>query len=417
MDRTIIAASTPLGGALALIRMSGPLSLDILIRLSGRKNFKPRYAHCVVVDTGTIKDKCIAVYYPKESSFTGEECVELSCHGSKVIVSEVIKFAIDHGAVSAERGEFTRTAYENKKLDLTEAEGILELINSETVEQAANAFLGAEGELSRKIEDIQSELKRLIAALEVAIDYPEEDIEETTIDGAKREISALMKEVKALMGSFNDSRKLFGGVKVVFTGKVNVGKSSLFNALLGYKRAIVSEKAGTTRDFIESDYIYKGRKFVLVDTAGIRTTRGEIEREGIDLALQELNGSDLVVGVGVGACEFEGKADLVVTNKCDIACGAHLNVSALTGEGIENLKEEIYRRTDFEPKGIKVNLRQYEALKVAYEALERAHENTLSVDCMSADLFDAYNGLGKVTGVIGSDEIIAEIFSAFCVGK
>lgn len=416
MEKTIIANSTPLGGAIALVRMSGPRSLEILKSLKNRE-YKPLSVHCVTLDTGTIKDKCIVVYYPYGRSYTGEESVEICCHGSKIIVEEIIKFALDRGAVLAERGEFTRTAYENKKLDLTEAEGILELINSETTEQAANAFLGADGALSRKIETLQTSIKKLLSAVEVAIDYPEEDIEQVTIKEVKAKLNTLIKEVKALTDTYRDSQKLFGGVRVVLTGKTNVGKSSLYNGILGYKRAIVNCKAGTTRDVIESDYIFKGRKFVLVDTAGIRNTKGEIESEGIMLAKEQIKSADLVIGVGVPNDEFCGEADLVVTNKCDLGKGKNLCVSALTGDGIEKLKEEIYRFTDFEPKGIKVNLRQYEALKLALEALERASGNSPTVDCLSADLFDAYNALGKVTGVIGSDEIIAEIFSAFCVGK
>lgn len=414
--RTIIAPATPLGGPISIIRMSGEKAPDILQKLCG-KIPNPRMVTLVIIDTGTIKDKCLVVFYDKDKSYTGEKSVEIFCHGSKIIVSEIIKFAIENGATLAERGEFTRRAYENKKMDLNEAESLLSLINSETVEQANNAFSGAEGALSRKIEFLQARLKSLIASLEVAIDYPEEDIETITISRVKSETDSLLSEVKTLLDSYNDSRKLFGGIRIVLTGKTNVGKSSLFNALLGFKRAIVSNVAGTTRDVIESDYIYKGRKFILADTAGLRSAKGKIESEGINLALEQVKTADLIVGVGVKDDEFLGKADLVVTNKCDINKGVNLNVSAKTGEGIDDLKAEIYRLTDFEPRGIKVNLRQFEALKIAEAALIRAKDSKLTADCISADLTEAYNGLGKITGVIGSDEIIDEIFSAFCVGK
>ncbi len=418
-ERTIIAQCTPLGGAIAMIRMSGDLSIEILMKLNGNKRPAPRMASLYTLDTGTIKDSCIVLYYEKGRSYTGEESVEIFCHGSAVITKELIAFALDKGAVLAEGGEFTKRAYLNRRIDLCEAEGILALINSETVEQAKSAFLGAEGFLSRKIEDMQTRLKKLIASIEVAIDYPEENIEQVAFVELKPEIERLLSEISGLISSFDDGQRMFNGIKVVLTGKTNVGKSSLFNALLGYKRAIVSTSAGTTRDVIEAAYIYKGRKFVLIDTAGLRTTKGQVELEGIKLALEQVQSADLTLGVGTAESEFVGKADLILTNKCDMGRGNGFNVSAKTGEGIEKLKEKIYELTDFEPRGIKVNLRQYEALKVAADALGRVMECSLSatLDCVSSDLYDAYNGLGKVTGVIGSDEIIAEIFSAFCVGK
>lgn len=419
MSKTIVAAATPTGGAIALVRISGERTIELINKLCIKRIEKSRFAYCTVIDTGDVKDKCIVIRYEKDNSYTGEESAEIYCHGSKVIVREIIKFLVNNGATVAERGEFTLRAYENKRLDLTEAEGILDLINSETVEQAVSAYKNADGELKKQIVELQNRLKRIIAAVEVAIDYPEENIEEETIISSKTKIKEIATEIKRLIDSFNDGRKIKDGVRVVITGKPNVGKSSLFNALLGYKRAIVNETEGTTRDFIESEYLYKGRKFVLVDTAGIRVAQSEAEKEGIDLAESELLNADIVVGVGICGDEYQGKENVfAVTNKCDKQAGTNFCVSALTGLGIEELKEEIYKRTDFEVNGLKINnLRQYEALVKTNECLYRAIDNNLTADCFAADLSEAFDYLGTVTGVIGSDEIIAEIFSAFCVGK
>lgn len=420
MSKIIVAPSTPIGGAIAVIRISGLGCKELIQKLCSKKLDIARKSYYVVADTGVIKDKCVVVWYEEGKSYTGEQGGEIYCHGSRVIVEEIIKFFINNGAQMADRGEFTLRAYQNKRIDLTEAEGIIDLINSQTVEQAVNAYQNADGELKRKIEEIQNELKKVIAAVEVAIDYPEENIEIQTISSAKKTIEQIIKKITALIDSYEDGKKIKNGIKIVISGKPNVGKSSLFNALLGYKRAIVTETAGTTRDVIESEFIYKGRRFVLTDTAGIRQGATRAEKEGIELALNEKENADVVIGVGISGDEYSlsGKNVILVTNKCDKESGINFNVSAKNGIGIEALKQKIYELTDFEQGGLKINnLRQYQALKQSKESLQRALINENTADCFAVDLSDAFDSLGLVTGVIGSDEIIAEIFSSFCVGK
>ncbi len=430
MSKTIVAASTPVGGAIAMVRMSGEQSKEIAEKLCGKKLNEYRKAIYATVDTGVIKDKCVVIIYKEGFSYTGETCAEIYCHGSEVIVKEIIDFCIKNGAKLAERGEFTLTAYLNKKIDLSEAEGILDLINSETVEQAVNAFDSVDGKLKRKIKDLQENLKEIIAKVDVAIDYPEEDIEEVTLKGAKTKLRELSKEICELISSYKDGYRIKNGVKVLICGKPNVGKSELFNALIGKNRAIVSEQEGTTRDFIESDYIYKGRKFVAVDTAGIRKTQDFIESKGIEMMFDEAKTADIILCVGVSGDEFDIKAFLtenkdlpqeklfIITNKCDLGNGEGFNISAKNLIAIDNLKEEIYKRTDLVSHGLKINnLRQFQALSKANEHIESALNCNMSLDCFATDLYGAYNEIGSVTGVIGSDEIIAEIFSAFCVGK
>lgn len=419
MSKTIVAPATPFGGAIIMIRLSGSDSLDYIKALCGNRKYEERRAYYVTADTKTLKDKCIVIVYGQGNSYTGEQSAELFCHGSKVVAEEIIKFFINCGAEVAERGEFTRRAYENKRVDLAEAEAILDLINSETIEQAVSAYKNVDGELSGMIRELQDEVKTVLAEVEVAIDYPEENIEALTLHKAKLKVKQIRKGIKALTDSYGDGRKIKEGVKVVITGKPNVGKSSLFNLILGYKRAIVNKEAGTTRDAIESEYIYKGRKFVLVDTAGIRDALEETEREGIEFARKQIEEADIILGVGTADDEYAASSgEIIITNKADIKQGKGLNVSALTGQGIEELKEKIYNETDFKSSGLKINnLRQYEALVGAGIALDRALESNMTADCFAADLSEAYDSLGKVTGAIGSEEIIAEIFSAFCVGK
>ncbi len=413
----ITAASTPYGGAIAVIRLSGRGSKQLLRKLCNKDFKEPRRAYYTTADTGTIKDKCVVIFYEEGKSYTGEESGEVYCHGSAVIAREITEFFIRNGARAAEGGEFTMRAYLNKKLDLTEAEGVLDLINAETVEQARDAFEKADGKLCKKIRDIQKKLADVIAKTEVSIDYPEEDIESFVLKNIKNDVNKIKREIEETADGYSDGRKIKEGIKVVIFGKPNVGKSSLFNALMEEDRAIVNEREGTTRDVIDGEYVYKGRKFVLYDTAGIRNTDDGIESEGIKRAFKVIDGADVRVFVKE-AGDDEKKADcIVVTNKCDIKRGEGINVSAVKKEGINILKEEIYRRTDFVKKGITVNLRQYSALIKAKECLKRAIDCNLTMDCVAADLTEAYDELGRITSVIGSDEIIDKIFSSFCVGK
>lgn len=418
MNEDIITApSTPCGGAIAVIRLSGKGSRQLMEKICNKPLMEPRKAYYVTVDAGTIKDKCIAIFYEEGSSYTGEESGEIYCHGSKIIVSEIIAFFIKNGARTANGGEFTMRAYFNKKIDLTEAEGILDLINAETAEQALDAFDKADGKLKNIIRDIQKRLADVIAKTEVSIDYPEEDIESVVISEIKEEIKNIVNSIESVCEGYNDGKKIREGVKVVIFGKPNVGKSSLFNEIIGSDRAIVNEREGTTRDVIDGEYIYKGRKFVLFDTAGIRETDDGIESEGINRAYRAIQNADVKIFVKTADDKEEQKDCITVINKCDIKKGKGINVSAITKEGIDRLKQEIYEKTDFGANRITVNLRQYSALVKAKESLLRAIDCYLTMDCVAADLTEAYSELGQITSVIGSDEIIDRIFSAFCVGK
>ena len=413
----ITAASTPYGGAIAVIRLSGKGSRQLMEKICNKPLIEPRKAYYVTVDAGTVKDKCIAIFYEEGSSYTGEESGEIYCHGSKIIISEIIAFFIKNGARTANGGEFTMRAYFNKKIDLTEAEGILDLINAETAEQALDAFDKADGKLKNIIRDIQKRMADVIAKTEVSIDYPEEDIESAVISEIKEEIKEIVNSIESVCDGYKDGKKIREGVKVVIFGKTNVGKSSLFNEIIGSDRAIVNEREGTTRDVIDGEYVYKGRKFVLFDTAGIRETDDGIESEGISRAYRAIQNADIKIFVKTADDKEEQKDCITVINKCDIKKGNGINVSVITKEGIERLKQEIYEKTDFGTNRITVNLRQFSALVKAKESLLRAIDCYLTMDCVAADLTEAYSELGQITSVIGSDEIIDRIFSAFCVGK
>ena len=213
MKKTIVAPATPMGGAVSMIRISGTLTKQILEKLCKSAPKEVRKAHLTEIDTGTIKDKCIVILYSENASYTGEESAEIFCHGSAVIVREIIEFCLNNGAVLAEGGEFTMRAYLNRRIDLSEAEGILDLINAQTVEQAVSSYESANGKLREEISGTQKKLKEIIAAVDVAIDYPEEDIEEETKRQAVKGIRVIINRIKKLIGSYKDGYKIKNGVK------------------------------------------------------------------------------------------------------------------------------------------------------------------------------------------------------------
>ncbi len=428
MNKTIIALSTPPTlSAIAIIRLSGDDALKLVSEVFPLlRNAKPRYMYYGTLDTGSVKDDCMCVYFRAPHSYTGEDVVEINCHGSTKLTREIIEYFISKGAVMAERGEFTRRAFTNGKLDLTACEGVIDLINAQTEEQVRTAYSQMNGALQNKVDDIQRKIKTLIAKIEVSLDYPEEEIEEAAEKETETEIKGILDSLYALKNTYRSGKIMRDGVKVAVIGKPNVGKSRLFNALVGYDRAIVTSVAGTTRDTVNETYEYKGIKFVLTDTAGIRETSDEVEKIGVIRAEKEAETSDVVVKViEAGEVSDETGCDILVENKIDIRTprsDRSVRTSALTGEGVEELKEAIYAAAT---KGISVgesginNLRHLGLVNEAIKGAETALSSlgNVSLDCVSSDLFGAFRALGKITGAVSSDEIVGEIFSKFCVGK
>ncbi|MDE7394718.1 MAG: tRNA uridine-5-carboxymethylaminomethyl(34) synthesis GTPase MnmE [Clostridiales bacterium] len=444
-ERDIIAAiSTARGsGAVSMIRLSGKgsgrFSQSFLKNVKENKqNETVDLPHAKMVSClfcGKINDHIMAVRYDSGKSYTGEESVELYFHGGKKLTELALLSFIEGGARIAEKGEFTRRAFLNGRIDLTQAEGIVDLIDAESENAVKAAFLQSEGRTRKIIEELYGNCVTLLARVEVSIDYPEEDVEEVTRTEAEKGIDELRQKIAREKDGYNASRIVREGARVVLCGKVNAGKSTLFNTLLGAERAIVSNEAGTTRDTIEEKISLRDIAVVLVDTAGERKTDSDAERKGIDRSKREVQSADLTLLV---VREGEKKAEEVLAENGGakdkqlrvVNCFGKVNkqstedciyLNAQSGEGVEKLTEVIYAKCkDWEKGGSAItNARQYDALVSADKALARAQValKNETVDCVCADLSDALRALGRILGKEPTEDLIGEIFSRFCVGK
>lgn len=419
----ITAVSTPSGrGAIAIVRVSGEKAAQIAAQLFGKNadELQRRYMYYGTLTAADgIRDSAMLVLFDSDSSYTGEESAEIHCHGSPVITAAIVKRLCDVGARIAERGEFTRRAYLNGKLDLTQAEGIIDLIDSGSTAAAKAAYMQADGALYREIQKLTEQLTDAAAALGAAIDYPEE-IDEEVPDLRLPEIA---KRLERLQSSYTAGSAAVDGVRVTLFGKPNAGKSTLFNALLGYERSIVTDIAGTTRDTVSEGYEYKGVRFQLTDTAGIREARDEPERQGILRSERAAQTADIILEIDETG-KFTRPDAIRVLSKNDLRqkTGAYdASVSALTGEGIDELKELVYQRAGNLQLGdvVLTNLRQYEAVSEARRAVEGAIAalTDATADCAAVELNNALRYLGTVTGVCAEQATVNRIFERFCVGK
>lgn len=439
-QHTIAAVSSAPGkGAIAIVRLSGEKAIEIAKKLLGVKNEPiPEKIKRYILSTENIKDDVTAVFYKAPKSYTGEDAVEIFCHGNNSIAEEIVEECIRNGARVAENGEFTKRAFLNNKIDLTQAEGIIDIINAESRAGINAAFSAVEGFLFKEIELIQKEILSMIAEAGAAVDYPEENIEEITSEQLVEKIKPLIGKTQYLKESYDSGKVMRDGIRVAIVGEPNVGKSMLLNGLLGRDRAIVTDIEGTTRDTLEEAFEYRGIKFIFIDTAGIRETSDKIEKVGIERSYRAIDEADLILSVtepnkNYAPIETKNKKIIKILNKSDIFSfgygaeditndNADIFVSAKTGENIDKLKELIYNVSckDVSASGaILTNARQYSAVKNAHSSLERAllsAENNL-FDCIISDLNEAYRTLGTVTGAYASDEIVNEIFARFCVGK
>ncbi len=433
-SKTIVAVATPAAsGAIAIIRVSGNDALrGVSAIFSGfNKKIEPRKAYLGKIEAGEYVDESIAIFFNAPNSYTGEDVVELYCHGSYALASGIVRYLVENEKFSyAEGGDFTARAFKNGKLDLTEAEGVYDMIAAESQAEIRGAYSLLSGKLSGSIGQIQKRIIEARAETEAAIDYPEEDIEEQTHERLSVLIKEILNDLDSLIGTYKDGKIMRDGVNVALVGKPNAGKSSIMNALLGYDRAIVTDEKGTTRDTLTEKYIYKGLKFNLTDTAGLREATSLPEKIGIERAKNAANESDVVLVIteegkidGIELEKFSGKI-IIVENKTDIKepkINGSVRVSAITGEGIEELKNRIYAEAGAISTGGAVinNERQYACAVQAREHILRAAKNVgnVAIELISSDLYDAYAALGRITGITGSDAVAAEIFRKFCVGK
>ena len=455
MPDTIAAVATPRGtGAIGIVRLSGPDTRAVLSRVFRPQNGRdlaqqpPRtMVYGQVIDSRSrLLDNALCVLFPAPHSYTGEDCAEIHCHGSPVVLDEVLCALFAAGARQAKAGEFTRRAFLNGRMDLTQAEAVADLIDAETAEAAHVAALQLSGSLRSAVDAVYDDLMGIVSRFYAVVDYPDEDI----ADAAREDVLAVLRRsgerLTALSASFARGRVLKHGVPAALVGKPNVGKSSLLNALAGYDRAIVTDVAGTTRDTVE-EKIRLGRVLLrLTDTAGIRPTDDAVEAQGVarsraaaqnaELALLVLDGSAPLTAEDEDAIKASADAPhrIVLINKSDLPqapdtdalrCrfGAVYPVSAVTGAGLDALDravEELYPHDGAEQGQLLTNARQYEAVTRAAEALDSACaalEDGLTPDAVLTDAESALSALGELCGKSVRDDLIDTIFSRFCVGK
>lgn len=434
MDDTICAISTAVGnGGVAIIRISGDNALNVASGVFPKlkKDAKPRFAIFGEMTFDNIRDEALALYFPAPHSFTGENVVELQIHGGYYLAQSLVKYLTSHGARLAERGEFSRRAVLNGRMDMSKAEGIIDLINANSASQLRAGSSLLAGAMTDFVANLQDELTELMCEVNVALDYPEHDIEYITAQKIAKKCEEINQKINKKLATADTGLMVKNGVNVVLAGQPNAGKSSLLNALLGYERAIVTDIAGTTRDTITDSYEYNGVRFNIVDTAGLRDTGDIVENAGICRAKQEIRHADIVVHIidatAPDNMSFEGVNCINVLNKIDINSAPNLaceaQISAKTGAGIYELKQLIFDRTinsnilldgDF-----LTNTRHIECLREASLALVDTinHCNNATIDCLAVTLMQAWNKLGEITGESANEKILNEIFARFCLGK
>ena len=443
-ERTIAALSTPQGvGGIAVIRISGNDAVSICDKIfKGSKKLAECESHTIhyghIVAGDKVIDEVLVAVMKAPKTYTREDVVEISTHGGAVASKLVLEALIKAGAYPAEPGEFTKRAFLNGRIDLTQAEGIIDIINSRTAMEERNALSQAGGGLSKEIDTIRASLVNLAARMQVAIDYPDEDLEDVTLD----EIGGLIKEniqkTDKLLATADSGRVLKNGIKTAIVGKPNVGKSSLLNCMAKTDRAIVTDIAGTTRDVIEEFVNFDGVPLVLLDTAGIHETEDIVEKIGVERSKKAIEEAELVIlmldlsrGLEDEDNELleitKDKKRIIVANKSDIKAvtvGDAIEISVKTGDGMDKLSGEIrnlYSLGELESGGIVVtNLRHISSLTRVKETLERAYdavEGGLPQDMAALDIYSAIDILGEITGDTVSESIVSEIFHNFCVGK
>lgn len=451
---TIAAISTPLGeGGIGIVRISGAAAEGIARKIFSRKpsgglqSHRFYYGELIDPDSGDTVDEIMLVLMQAPRSYTCEDVLELHCHGGYLIVQRVLQLALRAGARLAEPGEFTKRAFLNGRIDLLQAEAVIELIRGKTEAALALAQHQREGILSKRIAAVKDGIITSLAFIEAYLDFPEEDIDLPGVREIETGVRTSLELIEGLLQGFQQGKVLREGVSVLIVGKPNVGKSSLLNTLLKEKRAIVTSIPGTTRDIIEEVVNINGLPVNLLDTAGIRDTGDEIEQEGMKLTMEKIPLADLILFVVDSSRPFEnedalivnailGRKILVVSNKSDlpqvirlpeqVASVPAVRISARDGGGIDELRETIFSRFIH---GDSLDGRDFTAISQARhrDALVRAQQGLLSflesfaagmpLEIYSLELRDALNALGEVTGETTTDDILDQIFTRFCIGK
>lgn len=456
-ETTIAAIATAPGeGGIGIVRISGSQAADVADALFHTKKIKSfheaepyrlYFGHVVRKDQRV--DEGLAVYMKAPHSYTGEDVVEIQIHGSTEALRETLELALENGALPASRGEFTKRAFLNGRLDLSQAEAVMDIIEARGSAALSQAESHLSGALSRFVKMSRDELTDLITKLEVTIDYPEEDLEDLTNEQIGEGLDGIEKSLSSLLKRSEEGRIIKDGLRTAIVGRPNAGKSSLLNALLQEDRAIVTDIPGTTRDTIEESIKIGGVPLVLMDTAGLRETDNKVEKIGIERTKKSMEQADLVLAVIDGSHSLEkedrellsslkGRKSMVILNKYDLPQEVDeeeikalagdapvVSLSARYGSGMEELEEALRRLTETQDRDagrrlFLTNLRHVDLVKKALEAVRRAQESLqdgMPADCITVDLVEAWNRMGEITGETVDNELINKIFERFCVGK
>jgi tRNA modification GTPase len=446
MHNSIAAIATAHGvSSISIIRVSGEAALEIAHKISHLEKITPRYAHLTSLHNreNDLIDHAIMIYFAAPHSFTGEEIVEFQCHGGMIVAQEILDTITSYGVRLAEPGEFSKRAFLNGKIDLTEAEAISKLIEAKSVDAAKILAKQMKGELKVFVNESRDALLRSLAYSEVMIDYAEEDIPDDIMENILKQLDDLTKKIEQIVDASHRRRGLIEGFKVAIIGKPNVGKSSLLNALLSYDRAIVSEIAGTTRDTIEEEVRIGSHIIRLVDTAGIRESEDTIEKIGIERSISSVEDADIVIALFDGSRifdeedekildiinEFQDKHSIVAISKSDLELKLDRNrleefdpieVSAKKGfekltAGIENLLNGIGEGEEL----MLISARQIEAVTLAKNAISEAKGPLLDgeLEFFSYHLQEAVKAISSISKPYDSEEILDKMFGEFCLGK
>ena len=452
---TIAAISTAPGvGGIGIVRMSGKEAFSILEKIFLPKNnspiqgYKIKYGKIINPETKNIVDEVLVSYFVAPKSYTTEDMCEINSHGGIAIVKEILELCLKNGANIAEPGEFTKRAFLNGRIDLCESEAVIDIINAKTKKEARPAANQLEGTLSKKIQSIRKTTISLLSDIEASIDYPEYDVPEVTEKHILQEIQNILEKLKKLENSFENGKILKEGIKTAIIGKPNVGKSSLLNAILQEDRAIVTAIEGTTRDIIEETVVIEGIPLKIIDTAGIRETKDEIEQIGIEKSKKIAKEADLVIAILDGEKELskederileiiQNKKSIIVLNKKDLPGfntkilekipnnSPIVEISAKEGIGIEKIYEEISKlfqlqQIDVDSGYLVTNIRHKDLIYKAKQQCNKTKQaiyDKMPIDIIAIEITNILKTLGQITGDDVTEDVIKDIFSKFCLGK
>ena len=454
---TIVSISTAPGiGGIGIIRMSGEKSFEILDKIfkpktsqkiEDIKGYTIKYGH--IVENNEIIDEVLVSYFKAPRSYTTENMCEINSHGGNVVVKKILEICLKNGAELAEPGEFTKRAFLNGRIDLAQAESVIDVINAKSDKEAKSGIKQLEGYLSKEIKGIKQEILDVLVNIEVTIDYPEYDTPEVQEKEIAQMLESVGKKLKKLEKSFDNGKIIKDGIKTAIIGKPNAGKSSLLNAILKEDRAIVTDIAGTTRDTIEEFVTINGIPLNLVDTAGIREASDEVEKIGVEKSIKQANDADLIIAIFDSSKDLEeedieilnlikGKKSIILLNKSDLNSKINenddrftsiteniLRLSALNKYGIDELYEKIaelfnLNEINLDNEILITNIRHKNIISKSLENVNKAKEAleiNMPIDIITIYIKEILEDLGEITGEVVTEDIINEIFSKFCLGK